>query len=1334
LARFCRTHFGKAIARRPPPVRLSRSLGYFLLRSFAMIQNAPSPRFWTGAVLALSLCSATFLHAQVSPAARRITTAVNNDDRIALSGTLRKDLKTAKDLGPADPSVIARHVTLVLSRTADRQAALDQYLSDVQNTKSPQYHRWLTPAQYGARFGAAEDDVQTITAWLQSQGLSVEKVSPAANMIFFAGSVGQLQAAFSTMIHSISLNGEKHLAALSEPQLPRALAPAIKGLAGFDNVHPRPYVHPGPPATFNAARQRIEPNFTLFSGSTPYLYVDPSDAATIYDTPNAALNPNYKGTTYDGTGVTVGIIGDSDVDLVPVTNYRLAFLGETASTVNLPTVIVDGPDPGINGDEVETFLDMEVLGGLVPKAKINYYTSDSSDLSAGIFNAMQRAINDNQVSILSISYGECEAGNGTATNQFIAEIYEQAAAQGITVSVSSGDSGAAGCDPAGISSATQGLAVNGLGSTPYNISVGGTDYVALLSDFSTYADSTDSGSAPYWRTALGYIPERPWNDSTSSDAALADNSPLLEGGVAEVVGAGGGASIVYSKPPFQSALTPADGARDLPDVSFLAANGLYGALWVVCESNLILGPDCATANGTFTATAHFSGVGGTSAATPAFSGMLAQVVQSTGSRLGQANNVLYKMAANNYSTVFHDVTIGNNSVVCATGSPDCGSNGFTTGYDAAAGYDLASGLGSVDAAAMLANWSSAVGASSDTTLTINGSASPVSVTHGANLSFGVKVNPSTATGSAGLVTTETAAAGAPTLNGQPVLIPISNGTGTTLYNGLPGGQYTVYATYSGDTNTAASQSTPISVNIAAEASSTLLSESVYTPLDVPVTTLNAIPYGAYIFLDMSVYGTAEGFTASLGSATGTMTIFDNGTQIGTAPITSGNFASFPAVLSGVYPYAVGTHKVTATFPGDPSYKSNTSNEVDFTVVQGSTTSTLYAADPTVAPTQSDVIQVQVTTSSLASAPTGTISLTANGNTLATSSSFQASHNISTGAAFSYVSFSVQGTQLQKGANTLTATYSGDNNYIGSTGTLVVTRTQPALTLASGAIAIEAGATTGNTAAISATPSGSFAGLVKLSCSVTETPSGATSPITCGVPTTINITGIGTVSSTLTVNSTATTSAGAYVVTITGADAATGTITASTTSQVIVTGIPGIALANSAPITLTAGASSGNTSTLTVTPSGGYTGVVGISCAVTSAPAEAVDPVTCSATPASITISGATPSTAVLTISSTARTTAALHPSREVLRGVGGTTLALGVLCLLPSRRRRRFRGLAALVVLFSISTIVGCSGGAGGSSGSATPTGTTAGAYVVTVTASPAGASPLTATVQVTVN
>lgn len=1302
-----------------------------------MIRNVLYRTLWMGTALALSVFSLASMHAQAAPATRRITTAVDNGDRVSLRGSLRKNLNVATDLGPANTSLVAHHLTLVLDRTADRQAALDQYLSDVQNTQSPQYRQWLTPVEYGEHFGASADDVQAITAWLQSEGLTVEKASPAANMISFTGSIGQVQAALSTTIHSVSVDGEKHLTNMSDPQLPRALAPAIKGLLGLDDFHPRPTAHPGPSASFNATKQRIEPDFTLYDTSgNPYLYVDPSDAATIYDTPNATLNPSYKGTTYDGTGVTVGIVGDSNVDMAPVTNYRLAFLGETASTVNLPTVIIDGTDPGINGDEVETFLDMEVLGGIAPKAKINYYASDDSDLSAGLFNAIERAVNDDAVSILSISFGECEANAGTASNQFISELYQQAAAQGITVTVSSGDSGAAGCDQAGVSSVANGLAVNGLGSTPYNISVGGTDYVALASNFNTYAVSANSGSAPYWRTALGYIPERPWNDSTSSDAALANNSPLLSNGVAEVVGAGGGKSSVYVKPAFQSALTPADGARDVPDVSFLAANGLYGAVWVLCESNLIYGPDCPTSNGTFVSGARFSGAGGTSAATPAFAGMLALVVQATGSRLGQANNVLYKLAANNYSTVFHDVTIGNNSVVCTVGSSNCGSNGFTTGYDAVTGYDLASGLGSVDAAAMLANWATATGVTSGTTLTINGSTSPISVTHGSSLSFNVNVNPSSATGSAGLVTTATAAAGSPTLNGQPFSIPIKNGTGVESYNGLPGGQYTVYATYGGDTSTAASKSTPISVNIAAEASSTMLWANAYTPAQVSITNLNALPYGSYIFAESSVYGTGEGYAASLGYATGTMTILDNGTKIGTSPITSGNFASFPAVVSGAYGYAVGTHKLTATFPGDASYKSNTSNEVDFTVVKGATASDVIPTAATLTPTASDSVEVDVVTSSLANAPTGTITLSANGKTLGTSSTFQTG-NRNDGTVISYVRFNVEGSQLQGGPNTLIATYTGDSNYIGSTGTGTITLSQATFTLKAGAVAINAGAATGNTSTISASPSGGFAGVVNLSCSVTTSPANATSPILCSVPSTVNITGTGTVTSTLTVNSTASTTGGAYVVTITGTDAATGKIAVTTTSQVTVTGTPGITLANSAPITITAGATTGNTSTLTVTPSSGFTGAVTMSCAVTTVPVGAANPVTCTVAPTSVTISGTTPGSAVLSISSTVRTTGALNHSRDLMRGAGGTVIALGFFFLLPSRRRRKFRGLAALAVLLTVGAVVGCSGGGsskGGSGGSTPQSGTTAGTYVVTVTASPAGGSAETATVNVTVN
>jgi len=611
-------------------------------------------------------------------------------------------------------------------------------------------------------------------------------VSPAANVILFSGTVGQLQNAFSTQIHSLLVNGETHVANVTEPQLPRALAPAVKGIVGMDDFHPKSNSHLGPTAKWNAETKKIESDFTLFSSSgTPYLYVDPADAAIIYNTPNANLNTNYHGTTYDSTGVTVGIIGDSNFDPQPLINFRTAFLGETTSTVNMPTTVIDGIDPGINGDEEETLLDLETFGGLAPKAKINYYASDDSDLSAGLFNAMERALNDNAISIMSISFGECEALIGTSTTQYLGELYAQAAAQGITVTVSSGDAGAAGCDSSGATTATHGLGINALASSPYNISVGGTDYVALASSFATYASTSSSGNPPYYATALRYIPERPWNDSTSVNGALANNKALLIGsGTTDIIGGGGGKSIVWTKPAYQSALTPADGARDIPDVSLLAANGLYGAVWVLCLPDLIYGPNCANTNGVFTSSSRFSGAGGTSASTPAFAGMLALVEQATGSRLGQANNVIYKLAATKYSTVFHDVTAGNNSVVCTAGTSNCGSNGFTTGYDAVTGYDLASGLGSVDASAMLSNWTSAVGSSSTTALTINGSSAPLTVTHGANLSFNVAVTPTTATGLAGLITTETAVAGQPTLNGQPFTIPVTAGAGTANYNGL----------------------------------------------------------------------------------------------------------------------------------------------------------------------------------------------------------------------------------------------------------------------------------------------------------------------------------------------------------------------------------------------------------------------------------------------------------------------------------------------------------------------------------------------------------------------
>ncbi|MDE1154764.1 MAG: protease pro-enzyme activation domain-containing protein [Acidobacteriaceae bacterium] len=1299
--------------------------------------------WWTAATLAVCSLFASVSPAQVNTAARRITTAINDADRVPLASTVRPQLKFATDQGVVSGNTAAHHMMLVLSRSQDRQQALTQYLSDVQNPASPSFHKWLTPAQYGASFGAASDDIATISAWLQSQGFTVEKSSAAANVIQFSGNVSQVQKAFSTQIHSYMVDGVRHMANATAPQVPRAMASVVNGVLGLDDFHPSSTAIQGPSAKFDANSKRIQPDFTLFSSSgTPYLYVDPADAATIYDVPNTLLNPAYTGTSYDGTGVTVGVVGDSNVDLTPVTMYREAFLNETSSTLNLPTVIVDGEDPGINGDEVETFLDLEVLGGLAPKAKINYYTSNDSDLSAGLFNAIARAIDDNAVSVLSISYGGCEANLGSDTNAFLNEKYEQAAAQGITVTVSSGDSGAAGCDSSSSTTAQYGLAVNGLGSTPYNVSVGGTDYDVLGTAFTSYVKDSQGGSSysgvfPYWLTALSYIPERPWNDSTSNNGLLASNTALSSSGTTNIIGGGGGVSILYDKPAFQSSLTPSDGKRDVPDVSFLAGNGLYGAVWLICGSgSLYLGPDCQMSDNNFTSTSTFSGAGGTSAATPAFAAMLALVVEATGSRLGQANNVLYQLAATKYSTVFHDVVNGNNAVVCTAGTTNCGSNGFTTGFDTATGYDTASGLGSVDAAKMLQNWSSVAMGGTGTTLQINGATSPVSVTHGTSLAFNVNVAPSTATGVAALVTTQSVATGTASNNGQ-LTIPLTSGVGSLNYNGLPGGSYTVYARYAGDASNASSSSTPISVNIAAENSSTDLWLNVYDPSGATISGLQSIPYGSYIFAETTVYGTAEGYTDSLGLATGSFTLKDNGSTLGTAAMTSGNLASFPSITAGVYPYAVGTHKLVAAYPGDVSYKANTSNEVDFTVVKGVTTSSVNPASTTIRSTASDQVTVEIETNSLALAPTGTITLTAaNGTTLGTTSSLT-SGELNSGAAIAYATFTVQGSQLSPGSNLLTAVYTGDGNYQGTQSSATVTLQQADFTLKANALSLTAGSTTGNTTTITAAPENGFAGIVNLSCAVTTTPSNATSPITCAVPSTLNITGTTSATGTMTIGSTSSTTGGSYTVTLSGVDASTGKVTATTTAEVTVNGATGITLSSTGGISVVAGATTGNAATITVTPSGSFTGTVSLACSLSSSPSGAVDPIGCALSPASVSITGTSAATSTLTVSSTARTTSALRSTHELGRGIGGTLLAFGIFLLLPARRRRDLRAMAAVVLLISLGTLTGCGGNStttSGGGGNTTSTGTTAGTYVLKVTATASGVTAQTTTVNVTVN
>ena len=1270
----------------------------------------------------------------------RVVAPVDETQRVSLPGNVPLLAQARFDLGPAPASLPTGRVLMVLQRSRQQQQALTQYLADLQNPAAPAYHRWLTPEQYGARFGPGDADLATVESWLQGQGFRIEEVPRGRNVIAFSGSMAQLQSAFHIAMHAFGVNGQMHYANVSDPQIPAALAPVVAGVTPLSDLHPQPDIRLGTRGRYDPVTHAIEPDLTILSSGTgaPSLFVNPADAATIYDTPNAALNPNYTGsTTYDGTGVNIGILGTSDLTLADVANYRMAFLGETAATVHLPTVVVDGNDPGLTNGADEALLDTEIAGGLAPEAKIYFYTAADTGVSSGLMNAWFRALDDNTVSILNISFSGCEAALGAGGNQAILEAAEQAAAQGISVTVSAGDAGSAGCDDFDTESLAQyGLAVNGLASTPWTIAVGGTDFDALPSNFSTYA-STGLGNAPYYRTANGYIPEEPWNNSTEPNAATAANAAYRNAsGGTDIVAGGGGASIVYTKPAFQSSLTPGDAARDLPDVSLFAADGFYHAWWAFCSDSATDGnsnetyTECQTTGGQLTAASIFGGAGGTSTAAPAFAGMLALVEQQTGSRLGQADSILYALALSQYAAVFHDATSGDNSVPCSGGSANCAANGFLTGYNAGAGYDLASGLGSVDAAALVNRWSSVALAPTSSSLTIDGSTAPLSVVHGKPLTFAVGVSPAAATGVVGIIDTANESASGPQNDGQ-FSIALSGGGGSASYSGLPGGTYAVSAYYGGDTAHAASFSAPIQVTVAPEASATTVEIEAANPLTgAAVANLAAIPYGSRVALDALITGAAEGSNTQ-GLATGAVTWTDGAATLGTASVGAGNVAAYPGPGAAVF--AAGAHSVMAKYSGDASYDPSASSPVGFSIVPA-VTAISAATNGTISAGQNADVSFAVTTpANLGALPGGTVQLSLNGQPLGAVANLQ-SATVGSGAA---ASFQISGTatipanQLAPGAtNVIILSYSGDGNYSAASTTLSVVVTTAAAGFSlenSGNISAAPGSNGSST--LTLMPAGGFTGAVVFACTVSGNP-----PINC-ITQMATVTGAGPVNSTVTAEVASSAPPGSYTATITAQDASTGTLAASTTLTITVMGgTPAIVLSNSGSLTITPGATSGNTAIITVSGSNGFSGPVNLSCSVATSLSRPTDPPACEL-PSSVTIGSGPAATATLTIATTAPSNAAV----VVFFAGGGATLAMLFFPGVPARRRAWrsvLGGLAAVCGIFLAGAGIGCGSTAQPStqsgSGSAN-SGTTAGAYVVTITAADAATGRIQATTTVTV-
>ncbi|HMD70498.1 MAG TPA: protease pro-enzyme activation domain-containing protein [Bryobacteraceae bacterium] len=689
----------------------------------------------------------------------RLRGAIDSARMVPLRGSVHASALPQNEIGLADPGRTLNHISINFKPAPDQQAELDRLLADQQDPASPGFHAWLTPEQFGDRFGLSAADLAAVVEWLRDAGFQVTGAAAARNWVAFDGSVATVQRAFHTEIHNYRVGGERHFANSSEPSLPAAIAPLVTAINGLNDFHLTPAIRRV------QSQGRASPDYT--NGANHVLV--PDDYAVIYD-----IRPLYN-QGYDGTGQKLVILGESDITLSDITSFR--------STTGLPAIklqqiLVPGvTDPGhVTDPEGEADLDLEWSGAVARNAAIIYvYSPNVSD-------AMQYALSPPAGTalpgpVVSMSFGGCEAKNGQSL-PWLQSLVNQGNAQGVTLIASSGDSGAAGCDVQGKSPLAEGgLGVEVPAAVPNVTALGGTQF--------------NEGAGNYWSTtnsstgasAQSYIPEVAWNESGTSGLAAS----------------GGGISTYYPKPAWQTGFAgvPAGNFRAVPDVAMAAAAGHDGYLWVSSSDPTM--PLCKVAS-------NYCSIGGTSAAAPSFAGIITilnQFAAANGSPLsnggqGNLNPTLYRLFTTTSSTAskaFHDITSGNNVVQCQGGTPDCTSGSY--GYNAGTGYDPVTGLGSVDANNLVVQWYGKSVAASTTSVT----ASPTTFTVSSSTTLAVTVTGAGGTPS-GSVSFQIPGKtlGTVTLTVGAASLSVSGSQFAT-------GSNTVTAVYSGDSNFSGSSST-----------------------------------------------------------------------------------------------------------------------------------------------------------------------------------------------------------------------------------------------------------------------------------------------------------------------------------------------------------------------------------------------------------------------------------------------------------------------------------------------------------------------------------------------
>jgi len=784
-------------------------------------------RFWK--CLLLFLASSLCFAAQPD----RIPGPIYSSQRVPLKGNVHGLAQPRFDVGRSDGGRILHGVTLAFRPSGAQQTDLNNLLAQQQDHSSPNYHKWLTPAQFADRFGMTQNDIARVTDWLESQGLTVVSVANSRNQISFDGTVAQIESVFGTEIHDYLVEGEIHFANATNPSIPAALAASVLSVGHLHNFNPKPR------ATVRRISSAADPHFTSYVSGNHFLA--PGDFATIYD-----VQALYSA-GIDGTGEKIATTGQSSINLTDVATFR----NRAGLAANVPTVLLvpgEGTSTRCPGDEGESDLDVEWSGAVAKNASIILVYAGllsgetCTNRQFGAFDALHYAIDQNIAPVISNSYGNCESSSGLSFAQTMQGWVQQANAQGQTVVSASGDSGAADCDFQ-VKVATQGIAVDLPAAIPEVTGMGGTEFIG---DAAATVTNGNADATSYWSgttggtdsisSALSYIPETGWNDSTADIAAGGDISA-----------SGGGASIFFSKPSWQVGTgVPADGKRDVPDLALSASADHDGYLF--CSEDGPNGTIVATCVSGFRISAggDLTVVGGTSAAAPTFSGVVALLSQylvtngfQTTPGLSNANPNLYYIAANNPSAL-NDVKTGNNIVPCTAGTPNCPATApFQFGFTAGAGYDQVTGLGSVNANTLALAWGDLF-----TSTTTSVVPSTTSTFVGNSVTFTATVSPSSATGTVSFYDNgSTKALGVSTVSSgiasfTTTLLPAGTNSVVAIYQGVnapsTSSAATVTVVQPDFTLTVTTPLTPVSISAGQSTSATL----TLTPVNGSTQTIN----------------------------------------------------------------------------------------------------------------------------------------------------------------------------------------------------------------------------------------------------------------------------------------------------------------------------------------------------------------------------------------------------------------------------------------------------------------------------------------------------------------